>query len=453
VPEADDPHAEYRALADAAVQGERSLFAKREVIDEYGWRNFGDVYADHENAHYSGPKPVISHYNNQYDLVYGLLVKFARSGDARCLELARDLARHVIDIDVYHARDDKAAYAGGLFWHTDHYADAHRATHRTYSKDHPRARAKQPYGGGPSNEHDYATGLLFYHYLTGCPRAREAVLGLAQWVIDMDDGTKSPLALVDRSPTGFASSTFSPDYHGPGRGAGNSICTLLDAFVLAGEKRHLAKAEELVRRCVHPGDDPASLGIGDPESRWSYLVFLQALGKHLDVKAERREFDDAFEYSRASLVAYAGWMLEHETPYMQVLDRVEYPTETWPAHDLRKSVVFDYAAEYGPRERCGAFRQAAERYYAEAIAGVASFETRTCTRPLAVLLQNGALRSAFRAGVRGPGDPSPFEERKFPERAPFVPQKERVKRLLKSPGGILRLAASLLSGCLRRRDA
>ena len=36
----------------------RSFFARREVIDEYGWRNFGEVYADHEAAYYPGPPPV-----------------------------------------------------------------------------------------------------------------------------------------------------------------------------------------------------------------------------------------------------------------------------------------------------------------------------------------------------------------------------------------------------------
>ena len=62
---------------------------EREVIDEYGWRHFGDVWADHETAYYDGPRPVISHYNNQYDVLQGFLIQFLLSGDVRWWELGR----------------------------------------------------------------------------------------------------------------------------------------------------------------------------------------------------------------------------------------------------------------------------------------------------------------------------------------------------------------------------
>ena len=48
-------------------------------------------------------------------------MQFLRTGDARWWRLMDDLARHVRDIDIYHTREDKAAYNGGLFWHTNHY--------------------------------------------------------------------------------------------------------------------------------------------------------------------------------------------------------------------------------------------------------------------------------------------------------------------------------------------
>ena len=47
-PCADDPHAEYLRLVDAAIEGGDTFERKREVIDEYGWRHFGDIYGDHE---------------------------------------------------------------------------------------------------------------------------------------------------------------------------------------------------------------------------------------------------------------------------------------------------------------------------------------------------------------------------------------------------------------------
>lgn len=440
VPDRDDPHGEYKALIANAVEGPSSFFAKREVIDEYGWRHFGEVYADHENTHARGERPVISHYNNQYDLVQGLLVQFVRSGDSRWFELGQDLARHVVDIDIYHTTLDKPGYNGGFFWHSDHYTDAYRATHRTYSQDSPQARSGKPYGGGPSNEQNYSSGLLLYHYLTGCPLARDAVLTLANWVHDMDDGSKTVLGVLDKGPTGNATPTAEASYHGPGRGAGNSVRTLLNAFELTGDRRHLEKAQELIRRVIHPLDDLQARDLGNLEARWSYLVFLQVLGKFLDVKSSLGERDEHWVHARHSLAVYVHWMLEHEVPYARVLDKVEFPTETWPAHDIRKSVVFDYAAIYGKpelRERC---RDQAEFYFRESLAGVAAFATRACARPLAILLQNGFLRSAFRLHPRSP---EPWIESSSNPGVPeaFLGQKERVKRLLRTPAGAMRLAA------------
>ena len=102
----------------------------------------------------------------------------------------------------------------------------------------------------------------------------------------MDDGALTLLGVVDSGPTGLASKTVSLDYHGPGRGAGNSINALLDAYTLSNDRRYAAKAEELIQRCIHPSDDIGTLGLDDPEYRWSYLVFLQVLGKYLDLKLE-----------------------------------------------------------------------------------------------------------------------------------------------------------------------
>jgi hypothetical protein len=429
-----------KPLLEEALSGGRSFFAKREVADEYGWRHFGDVYADHEETYYAGPRPLASHYNNQYDLLYGLLARFLLTGDARLYELGRDLARHVVDIDIYRTRDDKPGYCGGLFWHTDHYDAAYRSGHRTYSSDSPRARGSGAYGGGPSNEHNYASGLLLYHHLSGDRDAREAVLSLAEWVVAMDDGALTLLAPIDSSPTGLASRTYSADYHGPGRGAGNSISVLLDAYEAGGERRYLAKAEELIRRCIHPRDDLERRKLRNLESRWSYLVFLQSLGKYLEVKLALGELDRDHAYARQSLLHYARYVRDHEVPYRTALDRVEFPTETWTAHDLRKSVVLGFAARHAAAAERQTFRDAAERFHREALEGLASFETRTCSRPLAIVLQNEPARAWL---MRAPTlDPPP--EFEFGSPADFVPQRARVAAMLRSPKGIARVLARLL---------
>ncbi|HVR76477.1 MAG TPA: hypothetical protein VMT52_19260 [Planctomycetota bacterium] len=433
----------YLELIESSVAGKTSFFEKREVIDEYGWRHHGEVYADHENQHADATPPIVSHYNNQYDLVFGFLNQFQRTGDRRWFELGSDLARHLIDIDVYHTEEDKAAYNGGLFWHTDHYVHAYRSTHRTYSRDSSRCRTGRPYGGGPSNEHNYATGLLLYHFLTGSVPARETVLGLADWVLRMDDGGRSPIGALVPLPTGFASSTYSHSYHGPGRGAGNSISVLVDAFLLSEDRAYLEKAEELMRRVIHPRDDISRRELEDRERRWSYVVFLQALGKYLDLKAERGERDFSFEYARESLLAYARWMLENEVSAMQILDRVQFPTETWPAHDVRKSAVFECAARWSSSSERDRFLEKAKEFFEGCIRGVLSFETAGQTRPLAILLQSGASLGAWRSASL-PLEPPPREVFDFGEPARFEPQKEALKRLIRSPSGIAKLAARFL---------
>ena len=396
-PRKDDIHAGYSSMMDSIIDGETSFFNRREIIDEYGWRNFGDLYADHENMYYSGPKPVISHYNNQYDALYGFLLHYARSGDQRWFKLADDLARHVMDIDIYHTGKDKAAYNGGLFWHTDHYADAATSTHRTYSRKTMDARGLKDYGGGPSNEHNYTTGLLYYYFMTGNQTAKESVAGLADWVINMDDGSKSPFRFLCRSATGLASQTGSPYYHKPGRGCGNSINALIDGFILTGNRSYLDKAEELIRRCIHPKDDIDSLNlVEDPEHRWYYTAFLQVLGRYLDFKTERAEADHMYCYARESLLHYARWMAENELPFKQILDRVEYPTETWIVMDMRKSNVFDYASKYADDESLRKqFSEKAAFFYNTCLKDLDAFETKTLTRPLVVMMSYGTMRSYF----------------------------------------------------------
>jgi hypothetical protein len=451
-----DPEAEagWQALVAEAVDPERGFAARREVIDEYGWRNFGDLYADHEAVHYTGPAPVISHYNNQYDAVLGMLLQHLRTADPRWYALARDLARHVYDIDLYHTTADRPTYGGGMFWHTDHYEDAGTATHRTYGRQAAARRASpRDYGGGPANEHTYVSGLLLYHRLTGDPLAAEAVRTQAEWVIAMDDGRRTPLGWVDGGPTGNASHTAEAEFHGPGRGAGHAVNTLLDAFALTGDERYLDAAEGLIRRVAHPADDPFALGLDQPETRWSYVVFLQVLGRYLRLKADLDRRDAAYAYARAVLLNYARWMAEHEVPYLDRPERLEYPTETWAAQEVRKVHVFDVAAQAasGPeRER---FRERAAFFLDTAVTTLKRWDTRTLTRPLVILLAAAWPHTWF---LHHPGATLPAPEsggEDFGAPVPFVSQKARVKARLRSPSGwVLLLLGLLKNGPARLRE-
>ncbi|MBI4680235.1 MAG: hypothetical protein HY753_03230, partial [Nitrospirae bacterium] len=49
-----DKNPEYQKLVNNAIEGDSNFFLLREKIDEYGWRHFGDVYANHEIVSYKG---------------------------------------------------------------------------------------------------------------------------------------------------------------------------------------------------------------------------------------------------------------------------------------------------------------------------------------------------------------------------------------------------------------
>lgn len=422
-PAAADVDDRYARLVAAAVDGPDSFEEKRERADEYGWRHFGDLYADHENGFSGESEPIVSHYNNQYDGIAGCAAQFMRSGDPRWWTLMQDLATHVADIDIYHTDRDKAAYNHGLFWHTFHYVPAGRSSHRSYPR-HPRV-----WGGGPGNEHNYAAGLRLHWLLTGDPQSRDAAVGLAQWVVDMDDGAKTPwLRWLTAAPTGLASATQSADYHGPGRGAGHSILALLDGHRLTGRPAFLDKAEELIRRCVHPADDIAARDLLDAERRWSYVVFLQVLGKYLDYKEELGQADAAFAYGRAALLHYARWMAAHEYPYLQKPEILEYPTETWAAQDMRKCEVFLFAAQHASGDARARFVERARFFFDYSVSTLLASPTRTLSRPLSLLLSNGFMGSSpdvvekeQPAGVTG-GAVAPV--------TPFVTQKVAARKRL-----------------------
>lgn len=431
-----DAASEFETSVTQAVSGASSLVARREVIDEYGWRNFGEVHADHEGEYYDGPNPVISHYNNQYDMIYGSLLQYLRTGKPNWFEVFDPLARHVIDIDIYHTKKDKAAYNGGLFWFTDHYKTAATCTHRTYSRHNCQA-GDRSYGGGPGSNHNFTTGLLHYYFLTGDPQARDAVLSLANWVVHMDNGARNVLGLVDAGPTGLASATGQLDYHGPGRGAGNSITALLDAWILTRRRPYLDKAESLIRRTVHPADDIDALDLLNVEKRWSYTVFFSTLARYLDLKAEAGELDAAYAYARACLIHYASWMLEHEIPYFDQADRLEYPTEAWAGQELRKANVLRLAAAHADEPARARLLQRAEELADRGWRDLSRFATKTSARSLALVMVEGARDAYFRHQPVRPA-PAGSAGHNFGKPERFIPQKTRVLAQLRNPWGLTR---------------
>ena len=194
----------------------------------------------------------------------------------------------------------------------------------------------------------------------------------------------------------------------------------------------MAKAEELIRRCIHPMDDIPARNLLDAERRWSYTVFLQTLCRYLDEKLVLGQPDAMYAYARASLVAYTRWMAAHEYPYLERPDVLEYPTETWAAQDMRKCDVFLQAARYTEPAESTAFRERAEHFHKAALDFLYKFESRTLARPRVLLLSYGYMLAAQRAG-RLAAAQAPIVSDRFPPPQSFTPQKQiafaRAKRL------------------------
>jgi hypothetical protein len=399
-----EPNGGNRSLDDiiaTAIQGENTFFHRREIIDEYGWRNFGDLYADHEAVGHDGPDPLVSHYNNQYDCLNSMLLQFLRTGDARWFILADQLCSHLRDIDIYHTDDDRLEYSHGLFWHTEHFLDASTASHRCFSRAHLSGKNQAAYGGGPSLAHVYSKGILLHFYLTGEKASQEALLELALFVennlameatqfnklIRLVRKLKS-LCTLSRKPQGLVQINKVYGLDGPSRASGNALQTLIDAYSLTYENKYLDSAASLIHGCIGPDDNLAKRELLDIENRWFYTIFLQSLIRFLNCMEGCRIFGPAYDYARESLMRYVRWMAENEVLYLSKSESLDYPNESWPAQDLRKAMIFLSAARRANDSERDLLISRASYFIAQSLEQFFSFPSRNLTRPLAIVMQN-----------------------------------------------------------------
>ncbi len=280
-----------RAVIHPTGTNPRTFFSQREVIDEYGWRHFGCVMADHEDddlgippgqSNFDGP---ISHYNNQYDYLFGALCQFARTLDPLWFQLAEEGIRHLADIDVYHTQLDDPLYNGAMFWHTTHDVNAYRSTHRTYPRD-GRGRVRHPWGsGGMSVEHLYLRGLLTWYHLSGYRPALEAALECAAFGLNYYERFVVP---------------YGAEF--PLRGYGLALDAFVAAYQETGEPRFGAACRRVIA-------DAAFRRTARSAVDWTLPMYMKALGRFLDLKAEREEEDGEAGQARAELLAYADFVL------------------------------------------------------------------------------------------------------------------------------------------------
>ena len=186
----------------------------------------------------------------------------------------------------------------------------------------------------------------------------------------------------------------------------------------------------------------------DAENKWFYLMFLQSLGKYLDEKAEHGQLDSMYSYARESLLHFARWMAIHERPFLEHPEKLEFPTETWAAQDIRKSDVFLFAAQHADGEEREQFRERGDFFHDYALTTLASMPTKALARPVILLLSNGWSRawSHERPDARKPAG---LQVHEFPPPERFEPQKARAMRRAKlvalGGGGAAAAAAAYLA--------
>jgi hypothetical protein len=303
---------------------------------------------------------------------------------------------------------------------------------------------RNAYGGGPSPEHNFTNGLLLHYCLTGNCDSRDAVVSLADWVIAMDDGRRTIFGLIDESPTGRASG--SAVGRNMGRAAGNSINALLDAWILTGSDRYRDFAELLIRRCIHPNDDVDALKLLDVERRWSYTVFLRAVLRYLDAKADAGQVDSTYEYAQLAIRSYATWMLQHEMPYFDQIEKLEFPTEVWAAQELRKANVMRLAARHVEEPMRTRLLDRGDELGDRAWSDLLRFETRASARALALVMNEGLLDCTLRSRQVLPA-PSAEHGRTddFGEPNTFISQWQRVRAMRRHPVELTRLIGRLFN--------
>ena len=159
-------------------------------------------------------------------------------------------------------------------------------------------------------------------------------------------------------------------------------------------------------------------------------------GAYLALKAEAGELDRMYAYARGSLLAFAAWMVEHEVPYFDRPEKLDFPTETWAAQELRKANVLRLAAQHADAPLRGRLIARGGEFAERAWSDLVRFPSRDVARSVALVMAEGPRDSYWR---RRPIDrlPIPAGEFQFGPPQAFQRQKRRVLEHLKTPSGAL----------------
>jgi hypothetical protein len=127
-------------------------------------------------------------------------------------------------------------------------------------------------------------------------------------------------------------------------------------------------------------------------------------------------------------------MVEHERPILDHPERLQYPTETWAAQDIRKWHVLSEASVWCREDAWSAkMKSKAEFFFEASVKKLDSFETKSLCRPVILMLNYGWQRPAL-AHADPRAEATVVDENAFGEPMHFRPQREvaiaRAKRFI-----------------------
>lgn len=292
---------QYEAVVAAAVKAPTNLLTHREQADEYGWRDFGDTWAANEVNQTQGPHHgllMVSHYNNEYDLGFGMMEQALRNVDADPIlagtwwQLARQGLWHEADIDIYHSMlDQSPVYNGGTFTHTAHGVEAGRSTHRGSPSDELWGLLDWPWqkGSSPEAGHFRTRGILCLYYMTGDHHLKDAAWDLTR--------------LIDWK---IRENKF-PQIDTADRNGGNNLQVLLDWYLLTWDARYLESIDKLTASLDYDVLTARS-GQPEPKSAWGCALWTKSFGRLIEVYADKGLATDKL---LASYLKYAAAIREY----------------------------------------------------------------------------------------------------------------------------------------------
>ncbi len=263
----------YEGLNRSTLEGEpANLYRVVEDADFYSWQDFGDVPVDYEDG---GTGTL----NVKYNFDLGMLLQFARTGDARWLELARAAGRHAADLDVLHCEGQPDVWwEGGFIGHSYHDETSNTNPNRNEGGPHPDLAFGAP-------------GLFMLYYLTGYRPGYDAAVEISRNIRYRFDNS-----FGRGNDQGYANAYDYENDCESARPFAHGLWVLVDAFRATGDESYMETAAWLIEN-AHLATD---LFITQPVSGdrrytklfcWDLLEF--ALGRYLDLCGESGRSDDA----------------------------------------------------------------------------------------------------------------------------------------------------------------